>query len=40
VRGEIYAGASQFDSYKADLFIHGMRLPDGAATTDWTTSVI
>lgn len=46
VRGEVYGGASQFDSYtqirgfKADLFLDGTRLPDGAATADWTTSVI
>ncbi|HEV2508744.1 TonB-dependent siderophore receptor [Bosea sp. (in: a-proteobacteria)] len=46
VRGEIYGGASQFDSYtqirgfKGDLFLDGTRLPDGAATADWTTSVI
>jgi iron complex outermembrane receptor protein len=46
VRGEVYGGASQFDSYtqvrgfKADLFLDGMRLPDGAATADWATSVI
>jgi len=46
VRGESYGAASQFDSFtqirgfKADLFLDGMRLPDGAATADWTTSVI
>lgn len=46
VRGEIYGGVSQFDSYtqirgfKGDLFLDGTRLPDGAATADWTTSVI
>lgn len=46
VRTELYGGASQFDSYtqirgfKGDLFLDGMRLPDGAATADWTTSVI
>jgi len=46
VRGEVYGGASQFDSYtqirgfKGDLFLDGTRLPDGAATADWTTSVI
>jgi iron complex outermembrane receptor protein len=46
VRGEVYGAASQFDSYtqirgfKGDLFLDGTRLPDGAATTDWTTSVI
>jgi iron complex outermembrane receptor protein len=46
VRGEVYGGASQFDSYtqirgfKGDLFLDGTRLPDGAATSDWTTSVI
>ena len=46
VLGETYGGASKFDSYtqirgfKGDLFLDGMRLPDGAPTTDWTTSVI
>lgn len=46
VRGETYGAASKFDSYtlirgfKADQFLDGMRLPDGSATTDWTTSVI
>jgi iron complex outermembrane receptor protein len=46
VRGETYGAASQFDSYtqirgfKGDLFLDGLRLPDGAATADWTTSVV
>jgi len=46
VRAETYGAASQFDSYtqirgfKADLFLDGLRLPDGAATADWTTSVV
>jgi iron complex outermembrane receptor protein len=46
VVGEVYGAASKFDSYtmirgfKGDLFLNGMRLPDGAATADWTTSVI
>lgn len=46
VRAETYGAASQFDSYtqirgfKGDLFLDGSRLPDGAATADWTTSVV
>ncbi len=46
VRGETYGAASQFDSYtqirgfKGDLFLDGLRLPDGAATADWATSVV
>lgn len=46
VRAETYGAASQFDSYtqirgfKGDLFLDGLRLPDGAATADWTTSVV
>ena len=40
VRGEVYGGASQFDSYtqirgfKADLFLDGTRLPDGGKGLD------
>jgi iron complex outermembrane receptor protein len=46
VAAETYGAASKFDSYtqvrgfKGDLFLDGTRLPDGAATADWTTSVI
>lgn len=46
VAPETYGAASQFDSYvqlrgfKADLFLDGMRLPDGSASTDWATAVV
>lgn len=46
VAAETYGASSQFDSYvrirgfKADMFLDGMRLPDGSATADWTTSVV
>ncbi|WP_170181824.1 TonB-dependent siderophore receptor [Phreatobacter stygius] len=46
VAAETYGAASRFDSYvqirgfKADMFLDGMRLPDGSATADWTTSVV
>jgi iron complex outermembrane recepter protein len=46
VSSEIYGTASQFDTYtqlrgfKADMFLDGLRLPDGSGSADWATAIV
>lgn len=46
VSSEIYGTASQFDTYtqlrgfKGDMFLDGLRLPDGGGSADWATAVV